>query len=650
MKFVTKFDGGYKMSEDKLDTLLHETRVYEPPQRIIDSAYIKKVEDYHKRAEEDLEAYWDEWAKSELKWYEPYTQVLDESNAPFFKWFVNGKTNVVLNALDRHMGTPVENKIAIIYEGEPGDTRKVTYKELNEEVCKFANALKKLGVKKGDCITTYLPNIVEHAVTLLASAKIGAMHSVVYAGFSAAALKERIDDSQSKIVVTSNGLYRRGKKIPLKATIDEAVTETPSVEKVIVVNRIEDMEVNMGDKDLWFHEIVKDEPNECATEVMDSYDPLFILYTSGTTSKPKGVLHGHGGYQVGISRTLKWVFNIQEGDVWWCTADLGWITGHSYILYGPLILGTTTLMYESVPDFPNPDRWWELVAKYKVTQFYTAPTAIRAIMRYGDDWPTKHDLSSLRLLGSVGEPINPEAWIWYHEMIGKEQCPIMDTWWQTETGSFMITPVPTQKLKPGSATKPFPGVFAAIVDGTGKELPANTGGFLVIKRPWPSMLQTLYNNPDRYVKTYWSDIKVEGKAVYKTGDMARQDDDGYFWIQGRADDVVNIAGHRIGTMEVESAVVSHEAVAESAVIGVPDEIRGEILKAFVVLRQGYDKTDELKIAIKQHVRKEIGPIVVFKDIEFMDGLPKTRSGKIMRRVLKAKELGLDTGDTSTLAD
>ena len=639
------------MSDDKLDTLLQETRIYEPSQSIVDAAYVKCIEDYNKQAEKDLEKFWETAAK-ELDWFQPWTKVLDESNAPFFKWFVGGKTNIVYNALDRHMGTPTENHVAIIYEGEPGDTRKITYKELNEEVCRFANSLKKLGVKKGDRITTYLPNIVEHAIALLAVAKLGAMHSVVYAGFSATALRERIDDSETKIVITANALWRRGKKIPLKTTVDEAVKDAPSVEKVIVVRRIEDMDVEMNEKDLWYHDIIKDESTECPTEVMESTDPLFILYTSGTTAKPKGVLHGHGGYQVGISRTLTWVFeaDLTENDVWWCTADLGWITGHSYILYAPLILGTTTLMYESVPDYPEPDRWWELVAKYKVTKFYTAPTAIRAIMRYGDDWPKKHDLSSLKILGSVGEPINPEAWIWYHEEIGKEQCPIMDTWWQTETGMFMITPVPTQKLKPGSATKPFPGIDAAIVDGTGKELPRNAGGFLVIKRPWPSMLQTLYKNPDRYQSTYWSEIKVDGKPVYKTGDMARQDEDGYFWIQGRADDVVNISGHRIGTMEVESAVVSHEAVAECAVIGVPDEIRGEILKAFVVLRHGYNKTDELKITLKKHVRKEIGPIVVFKDIEFMDGLPKTRSGKIMRRVLKAKELGLDTGDTSTLAD
>lgn len=638
------------MSEDKLDTLLHETRTYEPPQRIIDVAYVKKVEDYHQEAEEDLEKFW-EAAANELDWVEPWTQVLDESDAPFFKWFVGAKTNIVHNALDRHMGTPTENHVAIIYEGEPGDTRKITYKELNEEVCKFANALKKLGVKKGDRITTYLQNLIEHAVALLATAKLGAMHSVVYAGFSAAALRERIDDSQTKIVITANGLWRRGKQIPLKATVDEAVAQTPSVEKIIVVDRVKDMAVEMKDgRDLWYHDFIKEESTECATEVVDSHDPLFILYTSGTTSKPKGVQHGHGGYQVGISRTLKWVFNIEKEDVWWCTADLGWITGHSYILYGPLILGTTTLMYESVPDFPEPDRWWELVAKYKVSKFYTAPTAIRAIARYGDEWVQKHDLSSLRLLGSVGEPINPEAWIWYHEVVGNEQCPIMDTYWQTETGAFMLTPVPTQTLKPGSATKTFPGVFAAIVDGLGKELPRNTGGFLVIKRPWPSMLQTLYQNDERYVKTYWSEIEIDGKAVYKTGDMARQDEDGYFWIQGRSDDVVNISGHRIGTMEVESAVVSHEVVAECAVIGVPDEIRGEILKAFVVLRKGIEETDELKITLKKHVRKEIGPIVVFKDIEFMESLPKTRSGKIMRRVLKARELGLDTGDTSTLAD
>lgn len=633
-------------NEGKLDTLLKEQRLFHPPQSIVEKAYVKDYDKVREEAEKDIEAFWAKVA-DELEWFKKWDKVLDESNAPFYKWFIGAKCNIVHNALDRHVKTDRKNKVAIIWEGEPGDVKKMTYQQLYEEVNKFANALKKLGVKRGDRVTTYLPNIPEQAISLLACAKIGAIHSVVYGGFSAQALVDRITDAEAKIVITANASYRRGKVIRLKETVDEAIQKCPSVEKVIVVKRAEDVECPMQEgRDLWYHEIIKDESTECETEVMDAEDILYILYTSGTTGKPKGVVHVHGGYMVGIYKTLQWVFDIKDDDIFWCTADVGWVTGHSYIVYGPLIVGTTTVMYESVPDYPNPDRWWEMIDRYGVTILYTAPTAIRALMKYGEEWPAKHKLDTLRILGTVGEPINPEAWVWYYRNIGKERCPIMDTWWQTETGMFMITPVPTLPLKPGSATKPFPGIVAEIMDAKGNVLPPNTGGFLVIKRPWPAMLRTLYRDPERYKKTYWD--KLPG--LYLTGDMARKDEDGYFWIQGRADDVVNIAGHRIGTMEVESALVSHEAVAEAAVIGVPDEVKGEVLKAFVILKKGVKGGDELKQTLKMHVRKEIGPIVIFKEIEFKDSLPKTRSGKIMRRVLKAQELGLPLGDISTLSD
>ncbi len=630
---------------ESLITLMEESKLYPPSQEVVRRANVKNPEEVRAKANEDPAAFWEEAAK-ELEWYETWDKVLDTSQAPFYKWFVGGKTNVVLNALDRHMKTDVADKTAIIWEGEPGDKRKVTYRELHEEVGKLANALKELGLTKGDRIMTYMPNVIEHAVALLACAKIGAVHSVVYAGFSSQALLDRIEDAEAKAIICADGLYRRGKNIPLKQTVDEAVERAPTIEHVIVLKRTgSDVSWN-EDKNHWYHEIIENQSADCPTEKMDAEDPLFILYTSGSTGKPKGVLHVHGGYQVGIYKTLNWVFDIHDDDVFWCTADVGWITGHSYIVYGPLINGTTSIMYESVPDYPEPDRWWKLVEEYGVTLFYTAPTAIRAIMRYGEEWVEKHDLSSLRLLGSVGEPINPEAWRWYYDVVGKKKCPIMDTWWQTETGAFMITPLPVMPLKPGSGTKPFPGILADIVDGEGNPLPANAGGFLVIKNPWPSMLRTIYKNPDRYKDTYFSQVP----GMYLTGDMARRDEDGYYWIQGRADDVVNIAGHRIGTAEVESALVSHEYVAEAAVIGVPDEVRGEILKAFVIPRQGIELPADIDKILKQHVRKEIGPIVVFKGIEISDNLPKTRSGKIMRRVLKARELGMDTGDTSTMAD
>ncbi len=591
-----------------------------------------------------------------MDWYKKWDKVLDDSKKPFYKWFTGAKTNIVLNALDRHIGTEVENKIAIISEQEIGKKRTLTYKQLNNQVCKFANALKKLGVKKHDRVAIYMPNIPEIAISMLACAKIGAMHSVVYAGFSAGALNNRIRDAKAKILITADGSYRRGKFINLKKISDDAVklgfkTQPNTIKKVIVVKNTTE-KINFNKKrDLYFFDLIKNESSLCATEKMNSEDPVFVLYTSGTTSKPKGVIHVHGGYQVSIARTLSWVFNIKDDDIYWCTADPGWITGHSYIVYAPLILGSTTIMFDGVPDYPRKDRIWSMIEKYKVTKFYTAPTLIRAMMRYGDTPVKKHNLKSLKILGSVGEPINPEAWKWYYKVVGGKRCPIMDTWWQTETGAFMITPLPSYALKPGSATYAFPGIKVDVFDKKGKPVKPGKGGYLVIKTPWPSMIRTIFNNPKRYIKTYWSQYK----KYYFTGDIATKDKDGYIWVQGRCDDVLKIAGHRIGTAEIESALVAHKSVAEAAVIGVPDEIKGEVAKCFVILKKnvsarGGKAFEKLQDDLKMQVRKELGPIAVIKEIEFVEKLPKTRSGKIMRRVLKAKELGQDLGDTSTLVD
>jgi acetyl-CoA synthetase len=540
----------------------------------------------------------------------------------------------------------MRKKIAILWEDETGRTRQYTYLELFKEVGKLANALRQAGIKKGDRVAIYMPNIPETAFAMLACARVGAMHSVVYAGFSAMALADRIQDAKAKLIITADGSFRRGAVVDLKTTVDEAVKKCKSIKKVVVVKNNK-KKVDFNSKiDIWYNDFVKEMPVEAKCAQMDSEDPAFVLYTSGTTSKPKGVIHAVGGYQVGVLRTMKWVFDLKGDEVHWCTADPGWITGHSYIVYGPLLAGVTTLMYEGVPDVPNPDRLWMMVEKYGVNVFYTAPTLIRALMRYGVKWPKKYKMPSLRLLGSVGEPINPEAWKWYYENIGKKHCPIMDTWWQTETGMNMVTPLPSATLKPGSACKPFPGIIADVVDKKGKAVPVGHGGFLVIRNPWPSMIRTIFNNPERYIKTYWSEIK----GVYFAGDMAFKDKDGYFWIQGRTDDVLKIAGHRIGTAEVESAFVSDHNIAEAAVIGIPDELRGEIIKAFVILKQGVVGSDDLKQELRKHVRKNIGPIAVIKDIEFVTSLPKTRSGKIMRRVLKAKELGQELGDTSSLVN
>ncbi|HOA22926.1 MAG TPA: acetate--CoA ligase [Aggregatilineales bacterium] len=634
-----------------------EHEVYAPPEEILRRAHISRedYERYRQQGEQDPVAFWEERARELVEWYEPWEQVLDESEAPFYKWFVGAKTNIVHNALDRHVLTWRKNKIALIWEGETGEVRTFSYFRLKQEVDRFANVLRGMGVRKGDRVTIYMGRIPELPIAMLACAKIGAVHSVVYGGFSVEALAERIEDAQSKVLITADGGYMRGKIVPLKNTVDEAVARSPVVETVIVVQRT-GHEVNMEvGRDFWYHELAKlpIANGGSPTEVMDAEDPLYILYTSGTTGKPKGVLHTHGGYQVGIAATLKWAFDIDDEDRWWCAADPGWVTGHSYIVYGPLILGATSFMYEGAPDYPYPDRWWRMVEHYGITILYTAPTAIRGLMRFGDAWAQRHDLSSLRILGSVGEPINPEAWRWYHRVIGQGRCPIIDTWWQTETGAFMITPLPVTDLKPGSATNPFPGIIADVVDENGNPCGPNEDGYLVIKRPWPAMLRTIYGDPDRYVEQYWS--RYADKGYYLAGDSARRDEDGNFWIIGRIDDVIKVAGYRLGTAEIESALVSHHAVAEAAVIGIPDEVKGNVIYAYVILREGLDldlnpedPQGDLIARLKQHVRHEMGPIAVPAHIEIVESLPKTRSGKIMRRVLRARALGEEVGDISTL--
>ncbi len=638
------------MKESKvIESLLKVGEAYEPPASFREKAWVKDDSVYRK-AEENFIAFWDEIAKTEVDWFEPYERVLDDSNAPFYKWFVGGKINITYNCLDRQVNSPRKNKVAIIWQGEPEeDKRIITYYELYRRVCRFANALKKLGVKKGDRVTIYMGMVPELPVAMLACARIGAIHSVVFGGFSATALRDRINDAQAKIVVTMDGFYRRGKVINAKSIVDEALEEAPSVQNVVVLKRAgNNIEMAEG-RDLWWHELQYGVRTECTPEVVDSEHPLFILYTSGTTGKPKGVLHVHGGYNVGTHITTKWVFDLKDEDIFWCTADIGWITGHSYIVYGPLSVGATVLMYEGAPDYPQPDRWWSIIERYGVTVFYTAPTAIRFFMRLGEEWPKKHDLSTLRLLGTVGEPINPEAWKWYYRYIGNERCPIVDTWWQTETGIILITPLPgVTKLKPGSATLPFPGIAAEVYDDDGNPVPPNTGGKLVITRPWPAMLRTLWGNPERYVKQYWSAYK--GRLVYFTGDGARKDEDGYFWVIGRIDDVLNVSGHRIGTAELESALVAHKAVSEAAVIGKPHEVKGEVPVAFVVLKAGIEPGRDLKKELKEWVRKEIGPIATPEEIHFLDKLPKTRSGKIMRRILRSLEKGEAVGDITTLED
>ena len=654
--FLTGFwySGGFlsnpSMSTENIESHLNERRVFKPAREFSKKARIQNLAEYRKMWEESVkrpDRFWGREA-SELQWQQKWSKVL-EWKEPFVKWFVGGKINVSENCLDRHLGTARQNKAAIIWEGEPGEKRTITYLQLHREVCVFANVLKRRGVRKGDRVLIYMPMIPEAAVAMLACARIGATHSVVFGGFSAESIRERIADSGAKLIVTSDGGYRRGAIVPLKKNVDDALKGDAQGIKGVIVFRRTGQEVQMDEKrDHWWHEEITHVDAECPAAQLDSEHPLFILYTSGSTGKPKGILHSTGGYLLGAYVTSKYVFDLRDEDVYWCTADVGWVTGHSYLVYGPLANGATSLMYEGAPNWPENDRFWRIIQEHRVTIFYTAPTAIRAFIRWGDEWVKKHDLSSLRLLGSVGEPINPEAWMWYHKVIGGERCPIVDTWWQTETGSIMITPLPgATPTKPGSATLPFFGVDAAVVDDAGNEVGVNQGGKLVIRGPWPSMLRTIYGDKTRYRKTYWSEIK----GCYFAGDGARRDKDGYFWIVGRIDDVLNVAGHRLGTSEVESALVSHPSVAEAAVVGRPDELKGQAVVCFVTLKTGVKAGGGLRDELKKHVRTVIGPVATPDDIRFADALPKTRSGKIMRRLLKQIASGVQvTGDTTTLED
>ncbi|MGD9851527.1 MAG: acetate--CoA ligase [Nitrospirales bacterium] len=628
------------MSEN-IETLQHSTKVIPPPPDIKANAYIQDYDKAYKQSIEDPEKFWDGIAK-ELHWFSPWNKVLDW-NYPWAKWFVGGTCNISYNCLDRHVQTWRKNKAAVIWVGEEGQERILTYGELFRQVNKCANALKGLGLQKGDRVTIYLPKIPEQIVAMLACARIGVIHSVVYSGFSATALASRIEACEARVVITADVGYDRSRKIPLKPVVDEAVIKCPTVEKVIVVQREQSASPLQTPKELDWEDWLKDQSPKCEAEHLDSEAPLYILYTSGTTGKPKGVLHVHGGYMVGTYITTKYVFDLKDEDVYFCVADPGWVTGHSYIVYGPLLNGATILTAEGKPDYPNPGRWWSLIERYGVSIFYTTPTAIRLLMKFGEDWPKKYDLSSLKILGSVGEPINPEAWEWFHRVTGGTK-PIMDTWWQTETGMIMVTPLPCVPLKPGSATRAFLGIEADVMDREGNTV-EHGGGFGVIKKPWPSMMRTIYKEPDRYL-LYWNTIP----GVYTAGDVCHKDEDGYLWFMGRADDVVKVAGNRIGTAEVESALVSHEAVVEAAVIGKPHPTAGEQIKAFVILKQGQTESPDLIKSLQDHVLQELGKIAVPREIDIVSSLPKTRSGKIMRRVLKAKELGQDPGDISTLEE
>ena len=638
-----------ELQSSGIESILHEQRTFEPSPEFRRAAHIGSLEDYERIYRESVEQPEQFWARvaDELHWFKKWDRVLDWE-VPWAKWFAGGQLNLSYNCLDRHVHGPRKNKAAIVWEGEPGEVRTLTYQQLHREVQKFANVLKSCGIQKGDRVAIYMGMSPELAIAMLACARIGAPHSVVFGGFSANALVDRIHDSQAVAVLTQDGSYRRGSEVKLFPAVEEALRSCPSVKSVIVYKRT-GTAINMtAGRDHWWHELMETASDVCPAEPLDSEHPLYILYTSGTTGKPKGVVHTTGGYSVATYLTTKWVFDLKEEDTYWCTADIGWVTGHSYIVYGPLQNGATTVLYEGAPNFPEPDRFWQMIDKHQVNIFYTAPTAIRTFIKWGNEWPRKHRLTSLRLLGSVGEPINPEAWMWYREVIGQNRCPIVDTWWQTETGHIMISPIPGAiATKPGSATRPFPGVVPEIVTLDGQPVPPGGGGYLVIKKPWPGMLRTIYGDPDRYMQQYWSQIP----GAYFTGDGARKDADGYFWIMGRVDDVINVSGHRLSTMEVESALVAHESVAEAAVVGRADDIKGQSICAFVTLEKGRSPTPELKDELKKWVTKEIGALARPDDIRFADVLPKTRSGKIMRRLLRELAGGGEVkGDTTTLED
>jgi acetyl-CoA synthetase len=633
-----------------ITSILKEHRTFPPPTEFAAKAHVKSSAEYetlYQRGLDDPEGFWADQAKRLLHWFKPWDKTLIW-NEPFAQWFVGGEINASDNCLDRHLAGPRRNKAAIVWEGEPGDARVLTYQQLHHEVCKFASVLKTLGLAQGDRVTIYMPMIPEAVVAMLACARIGATHSVIFGGFSADAVADRNNDAGAKLLITADGGWRRGKIVPLKANVDEALGKSPTVKTCVVVNRCNTAVDMQPGRDHWYHELMQDASADCPAQPLPSEHPLFVLYTSGSTGKPKGIVHSTAGYLLGCALTHEWVFDLREEDVYWCTADIGWVTGHSYIVYGPLCNGATVFMYEGAPNHPREDRFWELVAKYKVSIFYTAPTAIRAFVKWGDKWPKGHDLSSLRLLGTVGEPINPEAWIWYHQTIGGGRCPIVDTWWQTETGSILISPLPGAiATTPGSATKPLPGIHADIVDKQGRSMPANQGGFLVIKHPWPSMLRTILGDDERYKQQYWAQVP----HCYFTADGARRDENGYFWIMGRVDDVLNVSGHRLSTMEIESALVHHPQVAEAAVVGRPDELKGEAIACFVTLRSGAAPDESLKKDLREHVAKEIGALARPDDIRFTDTLPKTRSGKIMRRLLRDIAGGkATTQDTTTLED
>ncbi|MBI3837127.1 MAG: acetate--CoA ligase [Planctomycetia bacterium] len=637
-----------KQAGGQIDTVMQESRVFPPPSEFAERAQIGSMAAYEKmwrEAAADIERFWGSLA-GELHWFRPFEKVL-EWHEPDANWFVGGQTNISYNCLDAHLTTWRKNKAALIWEGEPGDSRTFTYQQLHHEVCKFANVLKKLGVQQGDVVSIYMPMVPELAIAMLACARLGAIHSVIFAGFSAEAIADRNNDAGAKVQLTADYGWRRGQELPLKKNVDEALDKSPTVKHCVVLKRTGNPVHMQEGRDHWWHDLTAQAPNDCAAESLDSETPLFILYTSGSTGKPKGIKHTAAGYNLFVKKTFEWVFDYRDEDIFWCTADIGWVTGHSYCVYGPLSAGATMLLYEGAPNWPDEGRFWQLIEKYRVNIFYTAPTAIRAFIKWGDAWVDRHDISSLRLLGTVGEGINPEAWMWYHRKIGRERCPIVDTWWQTETGGIMMSPLPGAiPTKPGSCTKPIPGIIPAIVDSSGKPVPPGQGGWLVITKPWPGMLRGIWGDQDRYREQYWSKVPHS----YLAGDNARCDADGYYWIMGRIDDVLNVAGHRLSTIEIESALVSHPQVAEAAAVGRPDEIKGEAVAVFVTLKNG-EPTDALRKELKAHVRKEIGALAQPDDIRFTGALPKTRSGKIMRRLLKDIASGKATvGDTTTLED